>query len=92
MLFVNGANDDATTCIFSRGCCEINETAVSRLWRTANLTKYDFLNIHLVTTNIPLRFNFYLYYFNCWFERSDSEKQWKKQIGLRACPKHNCAI
>jgi hypothetical protein len=35
ILFVNGADDDATTCAFSRGCCEVNWTAVtSRLWRT----------------------------------------------------------
>ena len=28
LLFVSGADDDATTCVFSRGCCEINGTAV----------------------------------------------------------------
>jgi hypothetical protein len=28
MLFVNGAEDDATTCAFSRECCEVNRTAV----------------------------------------------------------------
>jgi hypothetical protein len=29
MLFVNGADDDATPCALSRGCCEINGTAVN---------------------------------------------------------------
>jgi hypothetical protein len=28
MLFVNGEDDDTTACVFSRGCCEVNETAV----------------------------------------------------------------
>jgi hypothetical protein len=28
MLFVIGEHDDATTCSFSRGCCEVNGTAV----------------------------------------------------------------
>ena len=28
MLFVNSGNDDATTCAFSRGCWEVNGTAV----------------------------------------------------------------
>jgi hypothetical protein len=28
MLFVIGEDDDATTCAFSRGCCEVNGTAV----------------------------------------------------------------
>jgi hypothetical protein len=28
MLFVNRGNDDATTCAFSRGCWEVNGTAV----------------------------------------------------------------
>ena len=28
MLFVNGEDDDATTCAFSRGCCEVSGTAV----------------------------------------------------------------
>jgi hypothetical protein len=27
-LFVIGEHDDATTCSFSRGCCEVNGTAV----------------------------------------------------------------
>jgi len=28
MLVVNGADDDAATCAFSRGCCEVYGTAV----------------------------------------------------------------
>jgi hypothetical protein len=28
MLFVIGEDDDATKCAFSRGCCEVNGTAV----------------------------------------------------------------
>jgi hypothetical protein len=28
MLFVIGEDDDATACAFSRGCCEVNGTAV----------------------------------------------------------------
>ena len=85
MLFVNGAEDDATTCAFSRECCEVNRTAVKAVcgW-LSHLRKYDFLSI--VKTNIPLRFkeniiNFYFYYFNCW----------EAQIGLCACAKNNCA-
>jgi hypothetical protein len=84
MFFVIGEDDDATTCVFPRGCSEVSE-----------LRKYDFLNI--AKTNIPLRFkeniiNYYFYYVNCWFTRSESEKHWKTPIGLRTCPKHNCAI
>ena len=96
MLFVIGEGDDATTCAFSRGCYEVSETAIKAVSRgLPHSGKHDFLNI--VKTNIPLRFketiiNFYFYYFNCWFARSDSEEYWKTQIGLRACPKHNCAI
>ena len=83
MLFVIGVDDDSRTAI----------KAVSE--GLPHSGKYDFLNI--VKTNIPLRFkenivNFYLYYFNCWFTRSDSENSWKTPIGLRACPKHNCTI
>jgi len=94
MLFVIGEDDDATTCVFSRGCCEVNGTAVKVLsGGLPHLRKYDFLNI--VKTNIPLRFkeniiNFFFYYFNCWFRRSDSEKHWKTPIELRSCPKNNC--
>jgi hypothetical protein len=29
VVFVNGANDDAKTCTFSMGCCEVNGTAVN---------------------------------------------------------------
>jgi hypothetical protein len=96
MLFVNGAEDDATTCALSRGCCEVNWTAVkAACGGLSHLRKYNFLNID--QTNIILRFkeniiNFYLCYVNCWFTRSDSEKHWKTPIGLRACPKNNCAI
>jgi hypothetical protein len=96
MLFVIGEDDEATTCAFSRGCCEVSGTAVKAVsGRLPHSGKYDFLNI--VKTNIPLRFkenivNFYLYYINCWFTRSDSENSWKTPIGLRACPKHNCTI
>jgi hypothetical protein len=40
MLFVIGEDDDATTCAFSRGCCEVSGTAVIiRLWRTAPFRK-----------------------------------------------------
>jgi len=40
MLFVNGADDDARTCAFSRGCCEVNSTAVKKsLPRTAPFKK-----------------------------------------------------
>ena len=53
MLFVNGAEDDTTTCAFSMECCEVNSRK-SRLWSTAHLRKYNFLNI--VKTNIQLRF------------------------------------
>jgi hypothetical protein len=28
MLFVIGEDDDATTCAFSRGCCEVSGTAI----------------------------------------------------------------
>ena len=85
-VFVKGADDDATTRVFSRRCCEVNGTAVKAVCGgLPNLRKYYFLNI--VKTNIPLRF-----IINFWFTRSDSEKHWKTQIGLRACPKNNCAI
>jgi hypothetical protein len=62
-LFVNGIGDDGTTCVFSRGCCEVNGTVVKDgSGGLTHLRKYDFLN--LVKTNIPLRFkkimiNFY---------------------------------
>ena len=44
--------------------------------KLGELRKYDFLNI--AKTNIPLIFkeniiNYYFYYVNCWFTRSDSE-------------------
>ena len=56
VLFVNGAGDDATTCAFSRECCEVNGTAVKEAdcGGLSHFRKYDFLNI--VKTNIPLRF------------------------------------
>ena len=94
MLFVNGADDGATTCAFTRGCCEVNGTSEKAVCGgLPHLRKYDFLNI--VKTHIPFRFkeiiiNFYFYYFNCWFTRSDTH--WKTPIGIRACPKNNCAI
>jgi hypothetical protein len=84
MWFVSGADDDGT-CAFSRGCCEVNGTAVKVV-------------LNIVKTNIPLRFkgniiNFYFYYFKiCWFTRSDREKHWNTPIGLRSCHKNNCAI
>jgi hypothetical protein len=31
MLFVNGTDDDATTCAFSRGCYEVNRTAINTI-------------------------------------------------------------
>jgi hypothetical protein len=92
----NDNDNDATACAFSRGCCEVNGTAVTAVrGGPPHSRKYDFLDI--VKTNIPLRFkegiiNFYFYYFNCWFTRSDSEKHWKTPIGLRACHRNNCAI
>ena len=96
MLLLIGEDDGATTCAFSRGCCEVNGTAVKAVsGELPHSGKYDFLKI--VKTNSPLRFkesviNIYFYYFNCWFTLSDSGTQWKIPIGLRACPKHNCAI
>jgi hypothetical protein len=55
ILFVNGIGDDGTTCVFSRGCCEVNGTVVKDgSGGLTHLRKYDFLN--LVKTNIPLRF------------------------------------
>ena len=96
MLFVIGEDDDATTCAFSRGCCEVSRTAIKGVsGGLSHSGKYDFLNI--VKTNVLLRFkeniiNFYFYYFNGGFTRSDSEKHWKTPIGLRTCPKNNCAI
>ena len=97
ILFEIGEDDDTTTCVISRGCCEVNGTAVKAVsgGPPPYSRKYDFLNI--VKTNIPLRIkeniiNFYFYYFICWFTRPDSEKHWKIPIGLRACPKNNCAI
>ena len=63
VLFVNGTGDDGTTCVFSKGCCEVNGTVVKDgFGGLTHLRKYDFLNI--VKTNIPLRFkenmiNFY---------------------------------
>ena len=38
MLFVNGAEDDATTCAFSRECCEVNRSK-SRSWMTVPFKK-----------------------------------------------------
>ena len=82
--------------LFQVGCCEVNGTAVKAAsGGLPHSRKYDFL--YIVKTNIPLRFkeniiNFYCYYFNCWFARSDSDKHWTTQIGLRACLKNNCVI
>ena len=96
MLFVNGAEDDATTCDFSRGCCKVNGTAVKAVCGAlSHLKKDEFLNI--VKTNIPLRFkeniiDFYFYYFICWFTQSYSENHWKILKGLCTCAKNNCAI
>jgi hypothetical protein len=86
MLFVNGADDDATTCAFSRGVARLTEQR--RLWRIVPIKK-------IVKTNIPLRIKeniiqFYFYYFNCWFTRSSNEIHWITPIGHRACAKHNC--
>ena len=71
ILFEIGEDDDTTTCVISRGCCEVNGTAVKAVsgGPPPYSRKYDFLNI--VKTNIPLRFkeniiNFYFYYFICW--------------------------
>jgi hypothetical protein len=49
---------------FSRGCCEVNGTAVKAIsGGQPHSRKYDFLDI--VKTNVPLRFkeniNFYFY-------------------------------
>ena len=69
MLFVNRADDDTTTCAFSRGCCEVNGTAVKAVCEgLSHLSKYDFYNI--VKTNIPLRFEENIKHFYL----SDSEK------------------
>jgi hypothetical protein len=55
LLFVKGADDDATKCVFSRGCYEVNGTAVNVVCGgLSHLRKYDFINI--VKTNITLRF------------------------------------
>jgi hypothetical protein len=46
MLFVNGADDDATACAFSRGCWEVNGRAEKAIGGgLSHLSKYDFLNI-----------------------------------------------
>ena len=67
-VFVKGADDDATTRVFSRRCCEVNGTAVKAVCGgLPNLRKYYFL--YIVKTNIPLGF-----IINFWFARSDSEK------------------
>jgi hypothetical protein len=49
---------------FSRGCCEVNGTAIKAIsGGQPHSRKYDFLDI--VKTNVPLRFkeniNFYFY-------------------------------
>jgi hypothetical protein len=33
------ADDEAATCAFSRGCCEVNGTAVNAVWRTVPFKK-----------------------------------------------------
>jgi hypothetical protein len=82
MLFVIREDNDTTTCAFLWGCCKVSGTAVKAVsGGLPHSGKYDFLNI-VVRTNVPLRFkeniiNFYFYYFNCWFTRSNSEKHWK---------------
>jgi hypothetical protein len=54
MLFVNGQEDDPTTCAFSRECCEVNSTAkINVCGGLSHLRQYDLLNI--VKTQIPLR-------------------------------------
>ena len=43
ILFVNGVDDDATTCAFPRVCCEVNGTAVkAACGGLPHLRKYDF--------------------------------------------------
>jgi hypothetical protein len=43
MLFVNGADSDARTCTFSRGCCKVNGTAINTVCEgLPHLRKYDF--------------------------------------------------
>ena len=82
--------------VFQRGRCKVNGTAENAVCGgLSHIRKYDILNI--VKKNIPLRFkeniiNFYLYYFNCLFTRSNSEIHWKTPIGHRECAKNNCAI
>ena len=57
-LFVNGLEDEATTCTFSRGCCEVIRTAEKAVCGgLSHLRKYDLLNIF--KTNIPLRLLIY---------------------------------
>ena len=42
MLFVNEADENATTCAFLRGCCEVNGTAISAVCAgLPHLRKYD---------------------------------------------------
>jgi hypothetical protein len=80
-LFVNGADDDATTCAFSRGCCKVNGTAVKAVCGgLPHLRKYEFLDI--VKTNIPLRFkeniiDFDFYYFICWLNKIQDRGAYK---------------
>ena len=46
MLFVIREDDDATTCAFSRGCCEVNGTAIKNVsGGLSHSRKYDFLCI-----------------------------------------------
>jgi hypothetical protein len=43
MLFVNGADNDARTFTFSRGCCKVNGTAINTVCEgLPHLRKYDF--------------------------------------------------
>jgi hypothetical protein len=42
-MFVIGEDDDATTCVFFKGCCEVNATAVKAVrGGTPHSRKYDF--------------------------------------------------
>jgi hypothetical protein len=43
MFYVNGADSDARTCTFSRGCCKVNGTAINTVCEgLPHLRKYDF--------------------------------------------------
>ena len=80
MLFVSGADDDATPCAFSRDVVKLTEQPyTSFVEDCSHSRKYDFLNIG--KTNVPLGFkenfiNFYFHYFNCWNTLEHTDRTW----------------